>query len=898
MKACTGKWRAVVALLLTLSFTAPCFAQQPTTRTVAPQTGPPAAPAAPPKQEPSVTFDTLLAADAYAVYGEVRGLGQYVNSKEVQELLAPLRLPGGAPPEALDLFNFMSRHADELLTARVMFAAMPMRPQLPDALSAVELSSPEEAQKFETALRKFLLAHAAAITAATGAQSGAGGSSSITTPTPTEPTAPLGGDPGSTDTTPPARASVRRVERRAKVGRGNKAGASDMPSAPPAAPFYLERTGTLIVLTEKPFPLAALHPATASLLADEPGFQTARAHFTREALFVYVNTKRIERNAVEQRAKYEREAARQNAEMQRAQTQIGAGEVAPGVPGASMNANSSARLSARVEPNPNSNANTNIARNNADPVSTSANINSLPGTESIQADPVLMPNEPPPPTPISEEKTEAEPPRKLTPEEEAQAQQQHAAEQLLSVVPSLLFGGGPASNSSQWPESIAVAAGFEDDEIVVRALLVNESADGPQRPLPFVPLLLSGPAIAPEAANVVPADTDVFVSASLDLPQMYDYVSSMLKLLDFAASAGGQQKGANDSFGSQIGTFEKHSGFRIKDDLIAALGNEIAVAAPAQWLGVRRGGSIRSAGEQKAHGPIFIIALNDKQAFKALLPRALASVGLNGVSEQQLFEKRGAVELLTFAQGAVALIDRYLVIAPDAATMQQVTEAYNNHTTLATTDAYRNAARWQQRQVLGQVYVSSALLQQTFEDPKNALEDIDDAAVREVLLRLNATPGAITYDVTREDKGLLHELHVPKDLLTLMSADSLISRQLGPMRGREGQAQWALQSIATQEESYKEAHGKYGSLEDLKRAAKADHAQDGEDNVEDAPEFNPQAEGYDIKLNGSGDKFAATATPVDYRKSGRRSFYIDQSGVLRAADIGGRTADAATPPAN
>lgn len=879
--------RRALTLPLTLALLAPCFAQQqsaaPATNTPPPtnaaQTSSPAAPpvtqSAPQPQTPTVTFDTLLAADAYAIYGEVRGLGQYVNSKEVQELLAPLRLPGGgAPPEALDLFNFMSAHAEQLTTARVMFAGMAMRPQLPDALSAVELSSPEEAEKFERALRKFLQAHVPS--ANTGAQAVNHGSASP--PVTADPTATVANDNSTTNTTSP-RARGRRAGRRARARGAAQTGASEQP----VAPFYLERTGMLIVLSDKPFTLAALHPAKSTLLTDEPGFLTARSHFARETLFVYVNTKRIERNEAERRARYEREAEKEQAELRR-QQQTGA-DVIIGTPGENMNANSSARLSGRVEANANSNANdtaSNVVSGNGDPVG-------QPVIIEAQPEPT-PPNEPPAP----EEKTD-EPARKLTPEEEAQAQQQRAAERLLSAVPMLLFSGGPASNSSQWPESIAVAAAFEDDEIVVRALLINENADGPQRPLPFVPLLLSGPAIAPEAAMVVPADTDVFVSASLDLPQMYDYVASALKLLDFAASSTQEQKGGQDSFDAQINTFEKASGFRIKDDLIGALGNEIAVAAPAQWLGLRRGGRGRaSTTNQPAHGPVFIIALNDKQAFKALLPRALKSAGLPDINEQQLFEKRGDVELLTFAQGAVALIDHYLVIAPDAATMTHVAEAYNNRTTLATTDAYRNAAHWQPRQVLGQVYVSTELLQQMFEDPQSALEDIDDAAVRDVLLRLNATPGAVTYGVTKEDRGLLHELHVPKSLLALMSADSLISRELGPMRGREGQAGWALQSIAGREQGYKEAHGRYGSLADLKHAAKEQNADDDDEAI---AEFEPQTEGYEIRLNVSGDKFEATATPTLYRKTGRRSFYIDQTGVLRAADLNGRTADANTPPA-
>jgi hypothetical protein len=204
--------------------------------------------------------------------------------------------------------------------------------------------------------------------------------------------------------------------------------------------------------------------------------------------------------------------------------------------------------------------------------------------------------------------------------------------------------------------------------------------------------------------------------------------------------------------------------------------------------------------------------------------------------------------------------------------------------------------------VLGQIYVSSGLLKNAFEDPKVALEEIEDATVRDVLLKLNAEPGAITHALTKDDQGLLHELHIPKDVLSLMTADALISQQLAPLRSHEGQARYALQGLAETEAAYKQKHGKYATLEDFKQLAdeaeKRAEADDNDNDDEDEGEggFVAQAEGYEFKLSINGDKFEATATPTIYRKTGRRSFYIDQTGVLRAADLNGKPADANAPP--
>jgi hypothetical protein len=102
------------------------------------------------------------------------------------------------------------------------------------------------------------------------------------------------------------------------------------------------------------------------------------------------------------------------------------------------------------------------------------------------------------------------------------------------------------------------------------------------------------------------------------------------------------------------------------------------------------------------------------------------------------------------------------------------------------------------------------------------------------------------------------------------------------------------------ENSYREKHGRYASLEDITRATNEAYAEMSSPNGArlSVSVANTEAEGYEIKLNISDDKFEVTATPTVYRKTGRLSLFIDQTHTLRAADLGGRTADANTPTAN
>jgi hypothetical protein len=108
--------RRTVAPLLTYALIASVIiAQQPKSVTTAAQPKSAARASAP---ETNVTLDTLFGADSYAVYGEMRAVGQYVSSEEFKQMLEPLRLPGSVPPEMTDLIAFFTAHADALSTAR------------------------------------------------------------------------------------------------------------------------------------------------------------------------------------------------------------------------------------------------------------------------------------------------------------------------------------------------------------------------------------------------------------------------------------------------------------------------------------------------------------------------------------------------------------------------------------------------------------------------------------------------------------------------------------------------------------------------------------------------------------------------------------------------------------
>ena len=97
-------------------------------------------------------------------------------------------------------------------------------------------------------------------------------------------------------------------------------------------------------------------------------------------------------------------------------------------------------------------------------------------------------------------------------------------------------------------------------------------------------------------------------------------------------------------------------------------------------------------------------------------------------------------------------------------------------------------------------------------------------------------------------------------------------------------AVYALNRIQFAEHAFKSGKKKerYGTLEELVAEKLLEK------------EFIEQLQ-YKLELNSSADKFEATATPRTYGKTGRRSFFINESGTVRAADHKGQPATADDP---
>jgi hypothetical protein len=794
------KTKQVISLIVILVFfVSPLLAQQKRNAT-------PRKPAAAPIPEPTVTFDSLLSADSYKIYSEVRNVGQLIRSAALNDVLEPVIKLARPPKEFKAVWTWLNVHADALAGSRLLIAGWPSRPKLPSYLMAIEFSSPEEAKKFESGLRGFL---------------------PTLLPAPTPASSPRVGPP--THTTSATKNPEKEPE--------------DQASLPP---YQIKQSGSLVLISDIAFNVRDLKPRGSRSLEDDQDFTLARNRFASESFFLFVDLKSIEKEEKERRQKWEDE------EQKRIEIEA---------------ANAS-----KVQE-----------------VSTEAEASMNVPAEGLSSE------EPPPPQPApsvsgqvvlgttSEQPQLAGSATVLTSADPAASADSEAMSGAFISLYSALFGG-----EAKWPEAIGAAITFEGDAYVVRTMIVN-GAENKINAIPFIPQFVSGPAFVPEAANVFPADVDLFATASLDYPQIYDgMVKAMARAEELSRKYRKQSATSGAPASSPFALYEKKLGLKIKEDLLPLLGNELAFALPgkapvesaspnpdkppaAESVGPMNHSSAES-------NPIVAIAVKDKEAVKRLIPKLIESLAFKGANLFAQTEKLDGTEIISYANMfSYAFIGDFLVISPDPALTRHLVDSYLNHQTLSSDGHYRNSTRWQPRQVLGQIYVAPDLMERYY--PSGSSSGAGSDKLREFLERLNPVIDPMTYALTDDGLGPLHELHVPRSLLMLMIAGMSSEVSQSPLVTNEATAKGVLRTIFVAEATYKETKGSghYGTIEELITEGLI------------AKEMMEKY-GYRVELSVSGNKFEATAIPVEYGKTGKLSYFVDETGILRGGDHGGGAA--------
>ncbi len=753
----------------------------------------PRKPAPVPAAEPIPTFDTLLADDSYKVYSEVRGLGQLIRSPALNDLLDSVMKIGGPPKEFKTVMKWLEAHADSIAGSRMFVASWPTNTKLPAVVMAIEFASPEEAQKFEPELRRFMPMLAP-------------------TPAPT-----------------PAVASADQSQ--------TNSGARPQTSENASLPYHITHAGSLVLLSDKPFVFRDLKPRRAKLLAEDPNFVTARNRFAAESIFLYVDVKAIEKEDAERRKRMEEEQRRAEEEAAK---------------------------------RPKIDEKTEIQE---------------PITDEFA---VTTVEKLPPPSPPAANTTATlgttEPPASsgtLSAQETTASQDSQFMNALTGSFYAALFGG-----QSKWPDAIAAAVAFEADAYVVRALILSGAENKPLA-VPFFPQLISGPVVTPQSPAVFPADAVLFVSASLDYPQIHDELFKTFARMN-EVSRNGQTVNANATV-SPFAEYEKKLGVKIKADILPLLGNEFAFALVPKPASESSANTLIATSDnnqpKKATfdpDPVIAIAVRDKDAVRSLIPRMIESLGFKGANLLAQTERKDDTEIISYAgMMSYAFVGDFLIFSPNTETTKRAVASYLTGETLAGSSHFRNANRWQSQQTLAQVYMAPAMAQ-TFGSLN--LTSPANEKMAELLARLSPIE-PLTYSLSNEGSGPLHELHVPKNLLMLMVAGIANDASAAPLNANEAAAKSELRTLLSAEITYQATtgDGSFGTLDELIKAGL----------MSKAP---IERYGYEMELTVSGNKFEITAVPIEYGKSGRLSYFIDESGMLRGGDHGGGQATISDPP--
>jgi hypothetical protein len=631
-----------------------------------------------------------------------------------------------------------------------------------------------------------------------------------------------------------------------------------------APDFALRRVGRWLIAAESPFTLRALRGEEGEArFADSARFQSVRSRFSAETLFVYVDTNVAQQGWALQQQKASE--AQSNVALTATTEDNPRVSVEVAEKGPTLSAPTTAQTQA---PAPASTP----EQSGEDAEAAQSEMEPAPDRSRLSEAEENLNKLPPPPKPTEEE----------------------LALRGMGSVLENLWGGVP-----RIPGAVALGAGLERGALVLR-LAVENTPDGTIALIPFLPNIVSGPPVTADAASVAPADSELFFAASLDWTQIYNSTlgAASVNPTKLSASWGEEPEAAGKgerppTAEQSIAAVEKLFGFKFKEDLLPALGNEVAFSMPLDTgdfgFGARR--RVEPEKEKKEEkdaepGFIYIASLNNPDKMREILPRALFALGFTATSgAERPPEKRLGFEIHDAGALSYVIINNFLVLG-ELKAVRYCIDSYDKRQTLADSNAYRDATSWQAKQKLVHLFVSDTIMRNVIDETKKRSGESTDPVVRALLTQLEtAQPEPASYEATNEGDLILHELRLPLSLVRSYAVAMTISVKDAPVITGESMAIYALSNIVHAEDAFKDGKKKerYGTLEELVAERLLEK------------NFDEHME-YRIELNAAGDKFEATATPKTYGKSGRRSFFVNEMATTRGADHKGQPANADDPP--
>jgi hypothetical protein len=458
------------------------------------------------------------------------------------------------------------------------------------------------------------------------------------------------------------------------------------------------------------------------------------------------------------------------------------------------------------------------------------------------------------------------------------------------------------SMSPNLPDALGIGFSPDTESFDLRVLMIDVAGEHSD-PIPlFSGLRLGGP-VTPESPGVLPGDSELVIMLSLNFSEIHELLSAM----DSSESLAGEDVGPAEptkavmrqpvELAAPLKTIERLTKINVKDELLPLLGSEVAVSMPMGEFGMfgppvsgpraipTKNDAVSVDGVQPApRTPFIVISLRDREGMRRLMPRILEGFAGKAAAALAQSEKREDTEIVSIANMfAYAFVGNFLVLGVDAATTRRIVDSYLKGETLAANPQFKNHTQWQPRQVQAHAYLSSAFADSYKTWANSSSAPISDEA-RMFLARVSTSSQPITYSLSNDGLGALHELHVPKSLVITTIAGIASAENPPETVKNERLAMGVLWSISGAQRQYKEEKkDSYASLEELIAAEMI-----SKERLENS--------GYKFEMKLIPDGFEISAVPVEYGKTGKLSFFMTHdTHMIHGGDHGGAPASASDP---
>jgi hypothetical protein len=340
---------------------------------------------------------------------------------------------------------------------------------------------------------------------------------------------------------------------------------------------------------------------------------------------------------------------------------------------------------------------------------------------------------------------------------------------------------------------------------------------------------------------------------------------------------------------------------RLRDDLLTAFGNEVAVGMKVSSIvGTRMAPDMTAPpqapsgdvgpGDMKVEdepaqeeaiaastGPevVLLAEVRSPETVKRAIQQLAALVG--APTDAVRSTDRNGVEVMVAKDVAWAFMDGFMLIGPTA-TVERCVDAHVLNSSLATSASYATWGSIPQNTIAASYLAPSVFATIAKEVAKEATPgfQVDFG---------NPFPNGVLTTAQKDATGVYAQYDLPvRDAWKSLVASFVKSLTKAKAASAQSEAVGKLRWIGSAEATYYAENERFATLEELRQTNMI------------SSDFEPGA-GYRLELTvtNGGKGFSASITPAEYGKPARDSYFMDESYVIRYADRQGAAATATDP---